>query len=75
MYNGKLSAAFEDRFIKKFKLTRREMEVLKLVGEAMSNKEIAKELYISDQTVSVHRKNIMEKTGCEQHGQFDKVCF
>ena len=61
MHNGKLTSSFEDRFIKKFKLTKREIEVLKLVGQAMSNKEIAKELYISDQTVSVHRKNIMKK--------------
>lgn len=61
MHNGKVSTNFEDRFIKKFKLTKREIEVLKLVGKAMSNKEIAKELYISDQTVSVHRKNIMKK--------------
>jgi DNA-binding NarL/FixJ family response regulator len=61
MHNGKVSVSFEDRFIKKFKLTKREIEVLKLVGKAMSNKEIAKELYISDQTVSVHRKNIMKK--------------
>ena len=61
MHNGKITASFEDRFIKKYKLTKREIEVLKLVGQAMSNKEIAKELFISDQTVSVHRKNIMKK--------------
>lgn len=53
----------EDRFVKKYHLTKREMEILRLITHALSNKEIAKELYISDQTVSVHRKNIMRKLG------------
>ncbi len=61
--NGKLTVSYEDRFVKKFNLTNREIEILKLVGQALSNKEIAKELFISDQTVSVHRKNIMRKLG------------
>ena len=34
-----------------------------MITQALSNKEIAKELFISDQTVSVHRKNIMRKLG------------
>ncbi len=54
---------FEDKFIQKYNLTKRELEILKLITQALSNKEIAKELYISDQTVSVHRKNIMRKLG------------
>ena len=40
---------FEDRFIKKYNLTKREIEILRLISLAMSNKEIAKELFISDQ--------------------------
>lgn len=54
---------YEDRFVIKQKLTKREHEVLELITEAKNNKEIAKELYISDQTVGVHRKNIMRKLG------------
>lgn len=54
---------YEDRFIIKQKLTRREHEVLELITQAKNNKQIAKELYISDQTVGVHRKNIMRKLG------------
>jgi DNA-binding NarL/FixJ family response regulator len=42
-------------------LTKREMEILALIARAKSNKDIAEELYISDQTVSVHRKNLMRK--------------
>ena len=75
LHNGKLSASFEDRFIKKFKLTKREIEVLKLVGQAMTNKEIARELYISDQTVSVHRKNIMKKLDVNNTASLIKFAF
>ncbi len=57
------SQPFEDRFLLRKKLTRREQEVLGLITKAMNNKEIAEELYISDQTVGVHRKNIMRKLG------------
>jgi DNA-binding NarL/FixJ family response regulator len=59
----KSNSNYEDRFVIKQKLTKREHEVLELITEAKNNKEIAKELYISDQTVGVHRKNIMRKLG------------
>jgi len=45
------------------RLTEREREVLKLVIEGKSNKEIARVLVISPKTVSVHRSNIMSKLG------------
>jgi DNA-binding NarL/FixJ family response regulator len=51
----------EDAFIMKNNLTKREVEILGRIADAKNNKEIAEELYISDQTVSVHRKNIMKK--------------
>ncbi len=41
-------------------LTPREKEVLKLIAEGKSNKEIAKLLFISPHTVNRHRSNIME---------------
>jgi NarL family two-component system response regulator LiaR len=44
-------------------LTARELEVLQLVCEGKTNKEIARELFISPKTVSVHRSNIMSKLG------------
>jgi DNA-binding NarL/FixJ family response regulator len=43
------------------KLTEREMEVLKLVARGMNNRDIAKELFISDNTVKNHVRNILEK--------------
>jgi DNA-binding NarL/FixJ family response regulator len=44
-------------------LTPRELEVLKLIAEAHSSKEIAKILVISIKTVERHRANILEKLG------------
>ncbi len=52
---------FDDTFAVKNKLTKREKEILILISKAKSSKEIAEILFISDQTVSVHRKNIMRK--------------
>jgi DNA-binding NarL/FixJ family response regulator len=43
------------------KLTEREMQVLRLVARGMNNRDIAKELFISDNTVKNHVRNILEK--------------
>ena len=43
------------------RLTEREMQVLKLVARGMNNRDIAKELFISDNTVKNHVRNILEK--------------
>lgn len=59
--NGKRSNHFQDRFLIQQKLTKREQEILLLITKALNNKEIADQLYISHQTVGVHRKNIMRK--------------
>ena len=64
-----------DRFIKKHSLTKREVEILRLITQAMSNKEIARELYISDQTVGVHRKNIMRKLGVSNAAGLIKTVY
>jgi DNA-binding NarL/FixJ family response regulator len=44
-------------------LTPRELQVLKLIAEAHSSKEIAAELVISLKTVERHRQNILDKLG------------
>jgi len=44
-------------------LTPRELEVLKLIAEANTSKEIADKLFISIKTVDRHRQNILEKLG------------
>ena len=54
---------YEDKYLIRQKLTKREQEVLKLISQAKNNREIADELFISDKTAGVHRKNIMKKLG------------
>jgi DNA-binding NarL/FixJ family response regulator len=44
-------------------LTPRELEVLKLIAEAHTSKEIAQQLFISVKTVERHRQNILDKLG------------
>jgi len=59
---GFLERRHDRRQYKKFaSLTRREREILQLIGEGLTNKEIAGKLRISLNTVNVHRKNIMAK--------------
>jgi DNA-binding NarL/FixJ family response regulator len=42
-------------------ITRREKEVLDLIGDGLTNNEIAKKLFISITTVDSHRKNLLSK--------------
>lgn len=42
-------------------LTAREREVLHLVGKGLTNREIARALYITENTVKIHLRNILEK--------------
>jgi DNA-binding NarL/FixJ family response regulator len=44
-------------------LTPREREVLKLIAESRSNRQIASDLVISEKTVERHRENILDKLG------------
>ncbi len=43
-------------------LTPREIQIIKLIAEEMSNAEIGDKLFISERTVETHRKNIFRKT-------------
>ncbi len=54
---------FIDDFMKKFQLTRREVEIIQMIEKEFTSKEIADTLYISEFTVGTHRKNIMKKLG------------
>jgi DNA-binding CsgD family transcriptional regulator len=45
--------------------TKREIEIIKCISSGNSNKEIAKELFISPGTVKKHRNNIYQKSGCK----------
>jgi DNA-binding NarL/FixJ family response regulator len=73
--SGSESAMPERRFARKHGLTKREIEIMRLIGQALSNKEIAEKLYISDQTASVHRKNIMRKLQVNNTANLIKIAY
>lgn len=54
-------AVFNEVSVKNSGLTDRECEVLGLVGKGMSNKDIAKELFLSEKTVKNHLNSIFKK--------------
>jgi DNA-binding NarL/FixJ family response regulator len=57
------------------RLTRRELQVLQLIAEGKSTKEIAVKLAISVKTVETHRKQIMEKLGIRTVAGLTKFCI
>ncbi len=73
--SGSESAIPDRRFARRYGLTRREIEIMRYIGQAMNNKDIAEKIFISDQTVSVHRKNIMRKLGVNSTASLIKIAF
>ena len=55
------------------RLTDRELQVLKLVAQGMSNREVAEELFISENTVKNHVRNILEKL--HLHSRMEAVVY
>jgi two-component system NarL family response regulator len=55
------------------RLTERELEVLKLVARGLSNRDIAGELYISENTVKNHVRNVLEKL--QLHSRMEAVVY
>ena len=56
-------------------LTPRELEVLKLIAEANTSKEIAEKLFISIKTVDRHRQNILDKLGMQDRVELTRYAI
>ncbi len=55
------------------RLTERELEVLRLVAKGLNNRDIAKNLFISENTVKNHIRNILEKL--QLHSRMEAVIY
>jgi DNA-binding NarL/FixJ family response regulator len=55
------------------RLTDRELQVLKLVAQGLSNREVAEQLFISENTVKNHVRNILEKL--HLHSRMEAVVY
>ena len=62
-----------ERFLTEFKITDREKEIIALLVEGLSNKEISKRLYISIKTVKNHVTNIYTKTSVNNRVQLTNL--
>lgn len=59
--------------VEQVNLTKRESEIIGLIGQELTSKMIAQQLFISEDTVLTHRKNIMSKLGI--HSSAGLVAF
>lgn len=50
-------------------LSKRESEILQLIYQGLSSKEIAKRLFVSINTINNHRKNILQKSNCRNSSE------
>ena len=50
----------------RYDLSGRETDILRLILDGKTNKEISDRLYISDNTVKFHVRNLLRKTGCSR---------
>jgi len=50
-------------------ITKRELDVLELIAQGMSNREIAEKLYVSENTVKTHSSRVFDKLGAQRRTQ------
>jgi DNA-binding CsgD family transcriptional regulator len=54
---------------KKLGITKRELEILELIAQGMSNREIAEKLFVSENTVKTHSSRLFDKLGARRRTQ------
>ena len=66
---SRVSLSHPDGHMFEVLLSPRELEIVKLIAEGLSNKEIGEKLYLTNGTVRNHISTILEKTGLEHRTQ------
>ncbi len=65
----------DEEEVTQYKLSERELEIIKLMSEGMTSSEIAEKLFLSDHTVKTHRKNILRKLNVNNSSQAVQFCL
>lgn len=61
--------ALNEERLKVLGVTRRELEILELIAQGMSNREIADKLFVSENTVKTHSSRLFDKLGAKRRTQ------
>jgi DNA-binding CsgD family transcriptional regulator len=59
----------DERKREHLRITPRELEILELIAQGMSNREIAAQLYVSENTVKTHSSRVFDKLGARRRTQ------
>ena len=61
--------AVNEEQLKQLGITKRELEILELIAQGMSNREIAEKLFVSENTVKTHSSRLFDKLGAKRRTQ------
>ena len=61
--------ALNEERLKLLGITKRELEILELMAQGMSNREIAEKLFVSENTVKTHSSRLFDKLGAKRRTQ------
>ena len=70
-----LMRAVADAHLERARLTRRELEILRLVAQGRSNREVAKHLWATEQTMRFHLANACRKLGVRNRVEASRCAF
>ena len=70
-----INYAFKDDFINRYKLSKRELEIVNLIVGGLTNIKIADKLFLSTFTIDTHRKNILQKLRVKNTAELVKLAF
>ncbi|MEQ8582234.1 MAG: response regulator transcription factor [Marinoscillum sp.] len=65
----------QEEEVTQYKLSEREIDVIRLMSQGLTSSEIAEKLFISDHTVKTHRKNILKKLNVSNSSQAVQYCL
>ena len=61
--------ALNEERLRELAITRRELEILELIAQGMSNREIAEKLFVSENTVKTHSSRLFDKLSAKRRTQ------